>query len=247
MKPVRWGLSLGVFFLLMSIIVYGVKIAVLGEEAIPDTVRYLFNAFGFLFISVFMTTLVLNQLLTLRDKNERKEKMNIMRSTFFSEVGTPFLKLVSHTDPCQQEVYEIFTSNKPWPEVYGACIAFIDTKAVLDISCLDLAVLTSHLHSKRDFLLRLLENPVFLEQSHFTELLRALFHLTDELDSRPSLCELPRSDITHLTGDIARVYDQMRRIWLLHMDYLYENYPYLFSLALRTNPFNPDADPIVRN
>ncbi|MDR2855875.1 MAG: hypothetical protein LBV40_06990 [Methanomicrobiales archaeon] len=247
MKASQWGVSLGVFFLLMSFLVYGAKTIVLGSESIPDTVRYLFNALGFLFISVFMTTLFLNQLLTLRDKNERKEKMNIIRSTFFSEIGTPFLRAVSRTDPCQQQIFEIFTSNKPWHEIYAECTALIDAKTVLDISCLDLDALMRYLHGKRDFLLRLLENPVFLEQSHFTELLRALFHLTDELDSRPSLCELPKSDITHLTGDIVRAYDQMRRLWLLHMDYLNQSHPYLFSLALRTNPFNPDADPIVRD
>jgi len=247
MKPARWGISLGVFFLLMSIIVYGIKTVVLGAESISDTVRYLFNALGFLFISVFMTTVVLNQLLTLRDKNERREKTNIVRSTFFSEVGTLFLRSVSRTDPCQKQIYETFASNKPWHEVYAECTALIDKKTVLDISCLDLDALMCHLHGKRDFLLRLLENPVFLEHSDFTEMLRALFHLVDELASRPSLCELPKSDVHHLMGDIARVYDQMRKIWLLHMDYLYQNYPYLFSLALRTNPFHPDADPIVRD
>ena len=247
MKPGRWEISLGLFFLLMSIIVYSTKTVVFGAESFPDTVQYIFNALGFLFISVFMTTVVLNQLLMLRDKDERKEKTNIVRSTFFSELGTPFLRLASRTDPCQQQIYEIFTSNKPWHEVYAECIPLVDTKPVLDISCLDLDALMSYLHGKRDFLLRLLENPIFLEHSDFTELLRALFHLTDELDSRPSLCALPESDVTHLAGDISRAYDQMRRIWLLHMDYLYQNYPYLFSLALRINPFNPDADPIVRN
>jgi hypothetical protein len=247
MKPVRWGIALSFFFLMMSVIVYGIKTAVLGVESISDTVRYLFNALGFLFISVFMTTLVLNQLLTLRDKNEREEKTNIVKSVFFSEVGTPFLRVASRADPCQKEIYGIFTLNKPWHEVYAECTVFLDAKVVLDISCLDLNALMNYLQSKRDFLLRLLENPVFLEQSHFTELLRALFHLTDELYSRPSLCELPCSDITHLTGDITRVYDQMRKVWLLYMNYLYEHYPYLFSLALRTNPFNPDVDPTVRD
>ena len=226
---------------------YSTKTVLLGTESLPDTVRYLFNSFGFLFINVLMTTLVLNHLLALRDKKERKEKTNIVRSTFFSEVGTPFLRDASRTDPYQPQIYAIFASNKPWHEIYAECNALLDTKVTLDISCLDLEALMRYLHTKREFLLRLLENPTFLEQSDFTELLRALFHLTEELDSRPSLCALPRSDIVHLTGDIARVYDQTRKAWFLHMDYLYTNYPYLFSLALRTNPFNPHADPVVRD
>jgi hypothetical protein len=29
------------------------------------------------------------------------------------------------------------------------------------------------------------------------------------------------------------------------MKHLKEDYPYLFSLAVRTNPFNPDASPVI--
>jgi hypothetical protein len=242
----RWEVFLGISFLLMSIAVYTVKVVLFGEESIPDTIRELFDAFGFLFISVFMTTLVLNHLLTLRDKKEKKEKRDIIRSTFFSELGSPFLRIVANADPHRQIFCEIFTSDKPWDQVYVEFTALLDTKTTLDISCIDLASLASYLHSKKEFLLRLLENPVFLEQSEFTELLRTLFHLTDELDSRSSLCELPVKDIAHLTEDITRVYDQIKKIWISYMNYLYKNYPYLFSLALRMNPFNPNADPIVK-
>jgi hypothetical protein len=193
-----------------------------------------------------MTTLVLNHLLTLRDKKEKKEKADIIRSMFFSEVGTPFLRIAASTDPHRQMICEIFSSDKPWDQVHAEFIALLDTKVTLDISCIDLESLATYLHSKREFFIRLLENPSFLEHSDFTDLLRALFHLTDELDSRPSLCDLPANDIAHLSGDIARVYDQTKKAWILHMDYLYKNHPYLFSLALRTNPFNPDADPVVK-
>jgi len=30
--------------------------------------------------------------------------------------------------------------------------------------------------------------------------------------------------------------------WLQYMEHLLNNYPYLFSLAIRINPFDPDAD-----
>ena len=245
-KSSRRSVYLGVSFLLMSIAVYAVKTIVFGEESIPDTMRYLFNAFGFLFISVLMTTLVLNHLLVLRDKYEKKEKTNIIRSTFFSEIGTPFLRIVAKADPDQDMFCEIFSSDKPWDQAYAEFTALLSRKTPLDISCIDLQSLAIYLRSKREFLLRLLENPTFLEQSDFTDILRALFHLSDELDNRPSLCSLPVTDMAHLTGDITRVYDLTKKTWILHMDYLHNNHPYLFSLAFRMNPFNPDADPIVK-
>jgi len=57
--------------------------------------------------------------------------------------------------------------------------------------------------SERAFLLRLLENPNLLEQEAFTEQLRAVFHLADELQYRTDLAHLPGgvTDTSLLTHD----------------------------------------------
>jgi hypothetical protein len=41
------------------------------------------------------------------------------------------------------------------------------------------------------------------------------------------------------------VYELLAAQWLAYMKHLRDNYPYLFSLAIRTNPFDPDASPEV--
>ncbi|MDD1679362.1 MAG: hypothetical protein LUO93_09315 [Methanomicrobiales archaeon] len=64
----------------------------------------------------------------------------------------------------------------------------------------------TNLSSRRDFLLRLLENPILLEHQRFTELLQAVFHFTEELDKRFNLSTLPDNDIFHLVGDAKRIY-----------------------------------------
>ena len=98
---------------------------------------------------------------------------------------------------------------------------------------------------KRDFLLRLLENSRILEHDSFSELLMAVFHLAEELEHRHRLSQLPEEDLNHLTIDIERVYILLVYRWLDYMQHLKKNYPYLFSMAIRINPFNPDASPIV--
>lgn len=111
---------------------------------------------------------------------------------------------------------------------------------------LDLAELHNFLVEKRDFMVRLLENPVLLEHESFTELLRAVFHLTEELASREDVTQLPDSDREHLAGDIKRAYTILGDSWLDYMKHLQGNYPYLFSLAMRTNPFDQEASPVVK-
>jgi hypothetical protein len=34
-------------------------------------------------------------------------------------------------------------------------------------------------------------------------------------------------------------------MWLEYMEHLKDNYPYLFSLAMRVNPFDKTASPVV--
>jgi hypothetical protein len=100
--------------------------------------------------------------------------------------------------------------------------------------------------SRRAFLLALLGNPNLLEHDKFTDLLWAVFHLTDELVYREDFAGLPATDLQHLAQDLRRAFHLLVLEWLAYMQHLKQSYPYLFSLAIRTNPFDPDASPIVR-
>ena len=43
--------------------------------------------------------------------------------------------------------------------------------------------------------------------------------------------------------DLKRAYTRLIKEWLAYLGHLNQNYSYLFSLALRTNPFDPAASP----
>ena len=53
--------------------------------------------------------------------------------------------------------------------------------------------------------------------------------------------QLSDKDNMHITGDIKRVYTLLVSEWLDYMFYLRRQYPYLFSLAMRLNPFDESA------
>lgn len=48
----------------------------------------------------------------------------------------------------------------------------------------------------------------------FSDLLRAVFHLTEELTARTDLAALPETDIAHLVSDTERAYVLMVHEWL---------------------------------
>jgi len=87
----------------------------------------------------------------------------------------------------------------------------------------------------------LLDNPNLVEHESFTNLLFAILHLTDELANRHDLARLPESDYEHISEDIKRAYSQLMLQWLDYTKHLKRDYPYLFSLALRINPFDENA------
>ncbi|MGB4442001.1 MAG: hypothetical protein WBJ62_07230, partial [Coriobacteriia bacterium] len=95
------------------------------------------------------------------------------------------------------------------------------------------------------FLLGLLQNPTLLEHEAFTNVLWAVFHLAEELDHRTEFSALPKSDIAHLTGDVKRAYAAAAVEWLDHAAHLQKQYPYLFSLLVRTNPLDTNASVTV--
>ena len=115
----------------------------------------------------------------------------------------------------------------------------------MDAQAGDLNNLRDFLEAKRNFLLRLLENPNLLEHDSFSNLLLAVFHLTEELAQRRDLSHLTQGDQEHLAVDLKRAYSRLIREWLAYMRHLNQRYPYLFSLALRTNPFDPTASPEI--
>jgi len=116
----------------------------------------------------------------------------------------------------------------------------------VDMQRVDLEKWRAFLLSKRAFLVGMLESPTVMEHESFTALLWAVFHFCDELAHRENLGPLPPSDLLHIEGDIKRVYNLLVDQWLDYMAHLKGRYPYLFSLAMRTNPFDRDASPIVK-
>jgi hypothetical protein len=116
----------------------------------------------------------------------------------------------------------------------------------LDSREISLEELHTFLSQNKGFLLALLENPQLFEHDRFTDLLHAVFHLAEELNARERLIDLPSTDYHHLSGDLTRVYSQLVIEWLEYMHHLKKKYPYLFSLSMRTNPFDANASAIVR-
>jgi len=198
----------------------------------------------FLGVIANATEIMLNR----REKRSRLEKLNMVIGVFFSEVGTRLLTIFSGHDPNLNRIRQDLVVTGDWTDREFSAVSerLRRYEYRVEAGRVDLAGLRDLLAAKREFLVSLLANPVMMEHESFTGLLWAIFHLGDELAHRDDLAGLPDSDRAHLGGDINRGYNLLVGHWLDYMAYLKRQYPYLFSLAMRTNPFDQEASPVVR-
>ncbi|OPY28507.1 MAG: hypothetical protein A4E28_01504 [Methanocella sp. PtaU1.Bin125] len=241
-----WLIGFGIILLVLSLLLLGVHYVFFHDAYWLE--KYVFFELAFIPIDVIVVTLILESVLEARERKERLEKMNMVIGLFYSEVGVSILRKVAARDPgIAKYRADLARAGDLSPAEYGKLKATLATLPYSpDISREDLAAFKKVLIGHRGFLVRLLENPTLLEHEEFTDTLRAVFHLTEELDYRRDFPALPDTDVIHLAGDVKRAYGRLVLEWLRYMRYLKEHYPYLYSLAMRTNPFDPESTPVVR-
>jgi len=241
MKRYNWQILLGLSLIFLSAILYFAHYAIFRDA--HHIFIYLIGDIAFVPIEVLLVTLIIQRVLSAREKRSRLKKLNMVIGAFFSEVGTSLLKALSDLDPNPEKMKGdlIIKSNWSHKEFSLMSKRLKGYNYEIDSQKGDLEELKKFLTGKREFLLGLLENPNLLEHESFTDLLWAVFHLTEELDFRKEVNRLSKGDHGHLSNDIKRAYRLLVHEWLVYMKHLKDNYPYLFSLAIRTNPFDPNA------
>lgn len=197
----------------------------------------------FLGVVANATEIIVNR----QEKESRLKKINVVLGTFFSEIGLQLLVLFTTFDSQIEFMSKTLKVDGSWSkkEFSAAAKTLESYDFKVNIPQGNLESLYRFLDKIGDRMLRLLENPALMEHESFTELLQAIIHLRDELFYRRDLRKLPDSDYKHLAGDIKRAYRRLVYQWLDYMKYLKNEYPYLFHLAVRTNPFDPEASPEV--
>ena len=208
---------------------------------------FLLSDIAFLPLEVFLVVIVIERILARREKQAVLEKLNMVIGAFFSEVGNSLLKDMLDHFREKDEIRKTLAVNQHWThnDFVKAASYMISMDQQPDYRDINFEILKKFMIQKRAFLLGLLENPNLLEHDRFTDLLWATFHLTEELEARQSFDDLPESDIKHIAIDLHRVYRHLTTEWLLYVEHLKAQYPYLFSLVVRTQPFQESPSPVV--
>jgi hypothetical protein len=246
MKHSQWYILIVLTLLASSAIFYSIEILIFHNT--KDTFFYMLQDLSFVPINVLIVTFVLDRLMKKREKESFLNKLNMVIGVFYNDIGVDFIKLCNNFIQDITETGRHLTISAKWSDKEFKSAGnniFISPKQ-FNLNQDTLTQVNTILIQKKENLLSMLENPNLLEHESFTDLLWAMFHLSDELSHRKSFDNLPQTDIDHLKVDIHRAYMHVIKEWVSYMKHLKRDYPYLFSVAVRTNPFNPEADIFVR-
>ena len=240
-EDTRWKIVAGVLLVTLTLAMFTAHYLIFQDS------HHLFIFFigdlAFIPIEILIITLIIDQMLESREKQRRIEKLSMVIGVFFSRFGTPLLAELTRADPTIEKVKPRLVIGPDWRNDMFRDVqdCLHNYSCNISIDRVNKAALREFLVTQEDFLLRLVENPVIFEHESFTDLILAINHLTEEMKARGDLSTLPRPDQAHLASDICRAYSLLVLEWLKYMEYLKDHYPYLFSLAMRMNPFDESA------
>ena len=244
-KRYSFFMSLALIFLTLSVMLYFVHYLIFRD--VHHIFIYMLGDLAFLPLEVLLVVLILERILARREKESKLQKLNMVVGAFFSEAGNHLLNsLLKEFDNRTEIALHLNITEKWTHKDFRKAEEFAyNLRIEVDCHSVNLEGLKAFLAGKRDFLLALLGNPNLLEHDRFTSLLWAITHLDEELEARPSVANLPEKDLAHLANDIRRFYDHLASEWLDYIEHLKTSYPYLFSLVLRTHPFQEHPSAIL--
>lgn len=247
MKKVKSSFLIVLLLALLSVLMYAVQLMIFDSPR--DTGFYILQDFAFLPLQIAIVTVVLGRYLKSREKNERLEKISIVINAFFSEAGIDILTGLTGFNKNYDDISVKLNVQTDWTDnMFSKTVKYFENADIqIECSVEQLETLKVLIKSKLSFLIRMIENPNLLEHDTFTDMLLAVFHVTEELLARSKFEYDNKADMAHLSNDIQRAFKRLLIQWVEYMRHLHAEYPYLYSLAVRKNPFCKKKSVIIKD
>ena len=247
----KWKIKFSIIMVIAIIVIYGSNILVLKDP--EHVISYIWTHLGFIPVDILVVAFLLDEIISKKEKEAMMEKLDMIMSTFFSELGNDLIKQLNAVNPYQADTSYLETiktwDDKDYENKLNE-IKNINIPFKADVAPENreeyLTNIRNLLINKRDFIVGLLNNTNLLEKEEFSQLLNSILHLDEELEHRPDLSNISDVDFNHLNGDMQRIYNKLVHEWIYYLKYLNKHYPYMIALIIRTNPFDENADAYVK-
>jgi len=155
MKRIGWQVYLGLLFVALSALLYLFHYAVFHDA--HHIFIYLVGDIAFVPVEVLLVTVVIHQLLNVREKRTMLHKLNMVIGTFFREMGTELLARFAQLDAASERIRNDLVVSEEWTDktFHEVRTRMRHHRPNIETRAGDMEELRGFLLGKRDFLLRL--------------------------------------------------------------------------------------------
>lgn len=114
MKRLNWQVLLGLFLIALSAFLYFIHYAIFRDA--HHIFIYMLGDIAFVPIEVLLVTVIIEKLLSQREKHTMLEKLNMIIGAFFSEAGTGLLIYLSDIDPDLDRIRQELVVTDEWSD-----------------------------------------------------------------------------------------------------------------------------------
>lgn len=242
-----WKVDFVIVMVIIAIIIFASRIFFTGD---PNEVSsYLWKQIGFIPVNLIIVAFLLDSIISKKEKEAILEKVDMIVGTFFTKIGNDMVYEISIVNENKVQVDNLKSIGEWEDKDYKNKLKELEEHPV-EFDCNLQGVerveflenISKRLHDNQEFFISLINNSNLLEKDEFSNLLLSILHLDEELTRRGNFENISDIDFNHLKGDISRVYSNLVYEWVYYLRYLNRFYPYMISLAIRTNPFDCDVD-----
>ena len=112
-KRLSWKVKFSILMVILIIIIYGSNYLVLGDA--EHIISYIWTHLGFIPVDILLVAFLLDEIIERKEKEAMLEKLDMLMSTFFSEVGNELISQLSTVNKYKAST-ENLKSIKNWNE-----------------------------------------------------------------------------------------------------------------------------------
>lgn len=196
--------------------------------------KYFYIHLAFLPIHALVLGLILDELIQLREKMERRKRLNMFLGIFYRQMGIDImlnlLNLVSNRDELEEQMLVDKSWNarrfaKARRDLHGF-------KLKMEPNPRMLAALMDTLVSREQEIIAMTRNPLMLEFESLHHCLLSLFHLIEEYHFRGPMDKLRPEVLKHLAQDAGKALTNLATLWVAYLEHLKDEHPVLFGFQV---------------
>jgi hypothetical protein len=210
----------------------------LGYWFFTGNLNYISNYFylhlSFLPIHALVLGLILDELIQLREKIERRKRLNMFLGVFFRQMGMDIMLNLLLLVDNREELEERLLVGKHWKARHfrRARRELANLKLIMRPDRVALASLLDFLASRDQDIIEMTRNPLMLEFKGLYRCLLSLFHLIEETRFRGPVDTLSEGAVKHLAQDAGKTLILLSSRWLAYLEHLKGEHPVLFGFQV---------------